>query len=85
MISAIDMQKCTGCGTCVSKCPLDVFRLMEGKAVIAYPDDCMTCYLCERSCPAGAIFVHPFKEEAPSIFPGILETMRQGGQKDGRT
>lgn len=85
MISAIDAKKCTGCGTCVSKCPLDVFRLREGKAVIAYPDDCMTCYLCERSCPAGAIFVHPFKEEAPSIFPGILETIRQGGKQDGTT
>lgn len=76
MIASIDLEKCVGCGTCVQKCPLDVFRLRGDQAVIAYPDDCMTCYLCERSCPTGAIFVHPFKEAAPSIFPGILDQKR---------
>lgn len=35
------------------------------KAVIRYTDDCMTCYHCEVNCPAGAIDVHPFKEELP--------------------
>ena len=35
------------------------------KAVIAYNDDCMTCYSCELHCPAGAIDVHPFKERLP--------------------
>jgi len=41
----------------------------ENKAYIAYPDDCMTCFLCERMCPSGAIFVHPFKELLPTTFP----------------
>jgi len=67
MISEISETKCTGCGICVERCPLDTLRLnSEGKAYIAYPDDCMTCYTCEMSCPTEAIYVHPFKAELPS-------------------
>jgi ferredoxin len=36
-----------------------------GKAYIAYPDDCMTCFECEVECPSTAIGVHPFKEALP--------------------
>lgn len=71
MILSIDQEKCIGCGACVAKCPLDAIRMNEDKkAYIAYPDDCMTCYLCERACPSGALFVHPFREKLPPVFPG---------------
>jgi NAD-dependent dihydropyrimidine dehydrogenase PreA subunit len=67
MIQSIDHEKCTGCGICMEVCPLDTIRVDETshKAVIAYPDDCMTCFECEIECPAGAIEVHPFKQELP--------------------
>jgi NAD-dependent dihydropyrimidine dehydrogenase PreA subunit len=67
MIKEIYEEKCNGCGICVDICPLDVFRMDESgeKAIIKYPDDCMTCFECELSCPEGAIYVHPFKEELP--------------------
>jgi heterodisulfide reductase subunit A-like polyferredoxin len=39
-----------------------------GKAIISHPDDCMTCYCCELSCPSEAIYVHPFKEELTASF-----------------
>ena len=69
MIQSIDQEKCIGRGTSVEICPLDTIRLDEnGKAFIAYGDDCMTCFKCERLCPAGAIFVHPFKEALPMAF-----------------
>jgi len=71
MISSIDKTKCIGCAICVERCPLDTIRLdNDGKAFIAYPDDCMTCFLCERLCTQGAISVHPFKEPLPPVFPG---------------
>ena len=78
MIQLIRTEQCIGCGQCVQICPLDVLRLHEGAAVIAYPDDCMTCYLCEHTCPAGAVFVHPFKEAPPPVFPGILGIKQKG-------
>ena len=41
------------------------------KAVIAYNDDCMTCFSCELHCPAEAIDVHPFKERLPyTLYDG---------------
>ena len=55
MIQSISADRCVGCGRCQDCCPLDVFRLQDGISVIAYPDDCMTCYLCEYACPTGAI------------------------------
>jgi NAD-dependent dihydropyrimidine dehydrogenase PreA subunit len=67
MIEKIDEAKCDGCGICVEICPLDTFRVNEdtGKAFIAYPDDCITCFVCEMNCPTHAIYVHPFKEALP--------------------
>lgn len=71
MIKEIKKEKCIGCGRCVDRCPLDTLRMKDNKAVIAYPDDCHSCYLCEIVCPAGAIYVHPFKEVFPPAFPGL--------------
>lgn len=71
MIDSIRQELCTGCGQCVEQCPLDTLRLNEeGKAVIAYPEDCMTCYICERICPVGAVSVEPDRGPFPAVFPG---------------
>lgn len=72
MITKISAEACIGCGICVDKCPLDTIRLgADGKAIIAYPEDCMTCYLCEMHCPCNAIYVHPFKELLPRSLPNM--------------
>jgi NADPH-dependent glutamate synthase beta subunit-like oxidoreductase/NAD-dependent dihydropyrimidine dehydrogenase PreA subunit len=44
MIQQIDPQKCTGCGICVSVCPLDTLRLAPFQET--YPP-------CRQRCPAG--------------------------------
>lgn len=49
-----------------------------GKATIAYPDDCLTCYRCELHCPYDAIYVHPFKQ----MSPGVLKSL-EGGKNNG--
>jgi NAD-dependent dihydropyrimidine dehydrogenase PreA subunit len=63
-IRKIDYNFCSGCGTCVDNCPADVIRMDEktDKAFIKYIRDCQTCFLCERDCPEGAIYVSPDKE-----------------------
>ena len=63
-IRKIDKNLCTGCEICIEKCPMDVIRMDEdtSKAFIAYLSDCQFCFLCERECPEGAIYVSPDRE-----------------------
>ena len=49
-IALLEAQRCMSCG---------------GKAYIAHPEDCMTCFECEVECPSEAVSVHPFKEPLP--------------------
>ena len=53
----VDKKKCTGCGTCVNVCPVNVFELKDGKSIPVNAKECIGCMACENSCPAGAIKV----------------------------
>jgi ferredoxin len=84
MIEKVDQENCIGCGLCVEICPMDVLRMKtdfniiaqpenkkptpQFKAVIAYYEDCMTCYTCELSCPVGAIAVGFTPVERPFVI-----------------
>ncbi len=59
MIKAIDESFCTSCGLCVDICQMDVLRLDQGKAHIAYPRDCCNCMQCVFACPLEAITAVP--------------------------
>lgn len=62
-IEKIDPERCTGCGTCVDSCSMDVIRLDDatGRAVVRYPEDCMLCGWCVVACPENAVTVSPHK------------------------
>lgn len=51
----VDKAKCTGCGTCVEVCPMQVFKVEKGKSVVKKPGECIACRACEAQCPAEAI------------------------------
>jgi len=57
----VDLEKCTGCGTCVTTCPVGVFELTKnGDAEKSKPvnqDQCIVCRACEVQCPESAITV----------------------------
>jgi len=80
MILRIDAELCCGCGVCVDRCALDTLRMDEQKgiAIVAYPEDCMTCFTCEIVCPAGAVYVDPRREPLPAVVQvsgGAAETV----------
>ena len=67
-IRHIDYDKCIRCGRCITYCPQDVLRLDEEKRpVITYLQDCQSCFLCEKYCPAGAIAVSADRERRPIL------------------
>ena len=57
----IDQELCKGCKQCFKVCFEDVYRWdeVEGKPIVAYPDDCVMCLSCEEVCSAQCIDVIP--------------------------
>jgi len=37
----IDFERCDGCGDCVRHCKHDVFAVVDGKPVVAKPENCV--------------------------------------------
>jgi len=54
----LDLELCKACGVCIELCPDEVFdRDKLGYPVLARPEDCSQCLLCELHCPDFAIEV----------------------------
>jgi 2-oxoglutarate ferredoxin oxidoreductase subunit delta len=54
----LEVSLCKACGICIELCPTHVFDATElGEAIVARPEDCTLCLLCELHCPDFAIEV----------------------------
>ncbi len=49
----LDVEKCSGCTTCLKHCPTEAIRIRDGHAVINQ-DRCIDCGECIRVCPHSA-------------------------------
>ncbi|MGL6195976.1 MAG: indolepyruvate ferredoxin oxidoreductase subunit alpha [Thermoguttaceae bacterium] len=54
MAAVVNKDTCTGCGECVSSCPLDAISMQDDKASVC-PDTCGDCGACIDVCPVSAI------------------------------
>lgn len=54
MPAKVDVEKCTGCETCVAECPSEAISMADEKAVID-EEACLDCGVCVDACPVEAI------------------------------
>lgn len=70
-VAVVDKAKCTGCTTCVARCPKHIITMLPAERPVAVVEcqnhdkgavvrktctaGCIACQKCVRTCPAGAI------------------------------
>ncbi len=69
----LNIDKCTGCGLCITVCPHAVFEIEEKKAAIVDINACMECGACALNCPVEAIEVRSGVGCACGIIRGALQ------------
>ncbi|MDR2957634.1 MAG: 4Fe-4S binding protein [Coriobacteriales bacterium] len=62
MSVTINLMNCTGCGDCLSECPLELLTLVDSKVFQAEPEECVECGRCADTCEHQTLCVesaHP--------------------------
>ncbi len=78
-IPAIDQQKCTGCGACITICPVEAMVLAAAhdpakpgrRQATLVKERCLGCGLCVRACPVEAIKLKSRPERVITPLNGI--------------
>lgn len=74
--SVIDAEKCSGCGICLDRCPVNAVQELDGGYEIL-PEKCIGCGLCVSACPADSItLVNKAQGKVPfKDLPELLNTI----------
>ena len=58
-VQRYDLNACIGCESCMTVCPMDVFRFDydQMKSVMAYPENCQSCGQCYVNCQGRSLVI----------------------------
>lgn len=54
----IDLGRCMGAGNCVSTCPADVYKVINGTVDASNIGNCISCAACKKACVSNVILDH---------------------------
>jgi 2-oxoglutarate ferredoxin oxidoreductase subunit delta len=78
----LNVSLCKACGICIDLCPTHVFDATEmGEAVVARPEDCTQCLLCELHCPDFAIEVRRREKKGATEGPADDESHEEHAKR----
>ena len=77
IISEVDEDMCTGCGTCIAVCPNGAIERSEEDKAMVVEVLCKGCGICAASCPEQAIDIRGFTTE--QIIAQMSSAMNGGG------
>ena len=75
----IDLEKCTGCGSCEPVCPFGIIEVVDEKAQVK--EGCNLCGACVEACPEDAITIEVVEQEVSEGYSGVWVFAEQ---RDGR-
>lgn len=82
----INIDKCTGCGACVQRCPQNCIGWESGEFGFRYPQidasKCIRCGLCDKVCPIESVIATPTGQKVYAAVhkdPDILAKSTSGG------
>jgi electron transfer flavoprotein alpha subunit len=79
MTIQIDLEKCTGCGSCVPVCPFGVMELVNDKAQVK--EGCNLCGACVDACTFDAIKIEKAEQKVSEGYQGVWVFAEQ---RDGK-
>ena len=77
VISVVDADMCTGCGTCIELCPYNAIERTEDDKAHVIEVLCKGCGICAASCPERAIDIRGFTLD--QIIAQMSSVMNGGG------
>ncbi|AYK14483.1 MAG: 4Fe-4S binding protein [Methanosarcina flavescens] len=57
MVAKVNVDSCTGCGSCVDECPAAAISLNDDDIATVDENECLDCGACEDACPNNAITI----------------------------
>ncbi len=78
-----DAERCTGCGTCLDRCPPQALTFGEEDPVpVVNLDRCFGCAVCATGCPAEAVTMvnKPGFPAPPKDAQALREALKSGGR-----